>query len=100
MEHPIVSRRTYFVIYLILLALVAVTVGVAFIDLGDVINTSLALTVASIKAALVLLYFMHVRHSDTLVRLFAIGGLVWLIILIGLTLTDYLTRTGLFFINP
>jgi hypothetical protein len=34
------------------------------------------------------------------VRLFAISGLVWLIILIGLTLTDYLTRTGLFFINP
>lgn len=100
MEHPIVPRRTYFLIYLILLILAAATVGVAFIDLGNVINTVLAMTIASIKAALVILFFMHVRYSGPLVRLFAVAGLVWLIILIGLTFTDYLSRTGLFFLNP
>jgi cytochrome c oxidase subunit IV len=100
MEHPIVPPKTYFLVYVILLVLAAATVGVAFIDLGDVINTTLAMTIASVKAGLVLLYFMHVRYSDTLVRLFAIAGLVWLIILFGLTLTDYLSRTGLFFLNP
>jgi cytochrome c oxidase subunit IV len=100
MEHPIVPVRTYILIYLILLVLAAATVGVAFIDLGDVINTVLAMSIASLKAVLVILFFMHVRYSDTLVRLFAIAGLVWLLILIGLTFTDYLTRTGLFFLNP
>jgi cytochrome c oxidase subunit IV len=100
MEHSIESRRTYFLIYIILLILAGATVGVAFIDLGNVINTVLAMAIASLKAGLVLLFFMHVRHSDSLVRIFAIAGLVWLIILFGLTLTDYLTRTGLFFLNP
>jgi cytochrome c oxidase subunit IV len=99
MEHPIISRKTYLLIYAALLALLGATLAVAYIPLAG-LNTLLAVVVASIKAVLVILYFMHVRHSSTLTRLFVIAGFVWLLILIGLTFSDYLTRTGLFFLLP
>jgi cytochrome c oxidase subunit IV len=99
MEHPIISRKTYLLIYAALLALLGATLAVAYIPLAG-LNTLLAVVVASIKAVLVILYFMHVRHSSTLTRLFVIAGFVWLFILIGLTFSDYLTRTGLFFLLP
>ena len=100
MEHPIVSVKTYVLVYLALLALLAATLAVAFIELGSVINTVLAVAIASVKALLVVLYFMHVRYSSQLARLFVAAGFVWLVILIGLTLTDYLSRTGGFFLFP
>jgi cytochrome c oxidase subunit 4 len=48
-----------------------------------------------VKAVLILLYFMHVRFSSKLVWIFAVAGFVWLAILIGLTLNDYITRSWL-----
>jgi cytochrome c oxidase subunit IV len=96
MEHPIVPAKTYLLVYLALIVLLVVTLAVAFIEMGG-LNTILAVAVASIKALLVILYFMHVRYSTALTRLFIIAGFIWLLILIGLTLTDYFTRAGLFF---
>jgi cytochrome c oxidase subunit IV len=98
MEHPIVPAKTYIFIYLILLLLLGATLFVAYIELAG-LNIILAVIVASTKALLVILYFMHVRHSTTLTRVFVGAGFLWLVILVGLTLTDYLTRAGLFF-NP
>ncbi len=91
MENQITPVRTYVFIWLALLLLLALTVGAYLLNLGA-LSTPVAVTIAVAKAALVALFFMNLRRSDTLVRVFAIGGIFWLAILLGLTLTDYLTR--------
>jgi len=93
MENEITPVRTYFLVYVALLALLAATVALAYINLG-IWNLVIAISIAIAKALLVLLYFMHVRHSKQLVKVFAIAGFLWLLILIGLTLTDYISRVG------
>ena len=89
-EH-VPSRKIYFAVFAALLALTFATVLVAKIDLG-VMNDVVALGIAVTKALLVLLFFMHVRYSTRLTALTAIGGFLWLAILIGITLTDYAGR--------
>ena len=69
----------------------AITVGVAYIDLGP-INTIAAIVIACFKAMIVVLYFMHVKFGTRLVKLTVIAGLYWMGILLTLTLSDYLTR--------
>jgi len=56
-------------------------------------GSAIAISIALVKAALVVLYFMHVRVSTRLTKLFAVMGLLWLAILFSLTLNDYLTRS-------
>jgi cytochrome c oxidase subunit 4 len=92
MNH-ITPRRTYFFVFLALLILLGATIAIAFVDLGW-LNSILAVAIAAVKAVLVILFFMHVRESDQLTRVFVIAGFVWLAILVGLALTDYLTRLG------
>jgi cytochrome c oxidase subunit IV len=77
----------------LLMLLLIVTVVVAEFDLGT-FNLPIALTIATAKAALILLFFMHVRDSKPLIWLFAGAGFFWLAILITLTLSDYLTRSS------
>ena len=89
----ITPRRTYFFVFLALLAMLAGTIALSFFDLG-MWNTVGAVVIAIAKAVLVILFFMHVRHSSQLTRIFVIAGFIWLAILIGLTLSDYLTRLG------
>jgi cytochrome c oxidase subunit 4 len=84
----------YVGVFLALLALTALTVAVSRIDLGPM-NTVAALAIAGLKATLVGLYFMHLRWSDRLVRTAALAGIFWLIILVTITLSDYLSRTWL-----
>ncbi len=91
MSQHIVPMRVYFVIFFSLLILTAVTVWVAFFDLGAV-NDAVALGIASTKAMLVILYFMHVRYSSKLTWIFAATGFLFLIILLAFTLSDVLTR--------
>jgi cytochrome c oxidase subunit 4 len=83
--------RTYLAVFLVLLILLAVTVIAAQFDVGRW-NLPAASAIATAKAALIVLYFMHVRYSSSLIWLFAAAGFVWLAILFGLTLNDYLTR--------
>jgi cytochrome c oxidase subunit 4 len=78
-------------VFAALIVFTLVTVWVANHDFG-VFNTPVALLIAMIKATLVVLYFMHVRWSPKLVWLTACAGLIWLAILIGMTMTDFLTR--------
>jgi cytochrome c oxidase subunit 4 len=87
-----ISIRSYLAVFVALLALTAMTTGVAFIDLGGIGNVAVALTIAVIKAALVALYFMHLRYSSRLTMVFAAAGIFWLGIMIALTLSDYLSR--------
>jgi cytochrome c oxidase subunit 4 len=91
MTEHITSVRTYLLVFIALMILTAVTVLVAFQDFGAW-NDVVALTIAVIKASLVVLFFMHIYHSTRLSKLVVVSGLVWLVILIGLTLSDYLSR--------
>ena len=81
----------YYGIFGALMVLTALTVGVAFINLG-MLNFPVALSIAILKATLVILFFMHVKYSSRLTKLVAGGAFFFLIILFGLTMTDYLSR--------
>ena len=87
----VVPLRIYFVIFASLMILTAATVTVAYLDLG-LLNTIVALSIAVIKAALVILYFMHVRYSPSLTKLVVAGSFLWLFILLSITMSDYLSR--------
>jgi cytochrome c oxidase subunit 4 len=78
----------YITIFLALMVLTAVTVGAAFVDLGQ-LNFSVAMLIAGFKATLVVWYFMHVKHSSNLTKLTVATGLFFLMILLGLFLVDY-----------
>jgi cytochrome c oxidase subunit 4 len=91
MAQHIVPRRLYYRIFAALMGLTLVTVGVAFVDLG-VLNTVIALTIAVVKALLVLLFFMHVRYSSRLTWVCVAAGVFWLALLLTLAMSDYLTR--------
>jgi len=94
-SQPVVSVRTYALVFLALLVLTGLTTAIAFLDLGGSINTMVALAIAVGKAWLVILYFMHVRYSDRLTWVFTAAGFFWLLILIGGTMDDVLTRPSL-----
>jgi cytochrome c oxidase subunit 4 len=81
----------YYAVFAALIIGTALTVGVAFIDLGAM-NNVLMLGIAMTKALLVVLFFMHVRWSTRLTWVVAASGFFWLLILFGLTMQDYLTR--------
>jgi cytochrome c oxidase subunit 4 len=87
----IVSRKMYFGIFGGLMLLTALTVGAAFVDLGA-LNTPIALTIAVVKALLVILFFMHVWYGTRLTAVVVSAGFFWLGIMIVLTLSDYLSR--------
>jgi cytochrome c oxidase subunit 4 len=94
MSEHVVSTRTYYAIFITLMVLTTVTVWVATLDLGR-LNIVAALAIAVIKATLVLLYFMHLRYSPRLTWLIVSVAFVWLLVLIGLTMSDELTRAWL-----
>ena len=75
-----------------LLVLLAITWAVAYVDLGPY-NLIFALAIAITKAMLIALFFMHIKGSSRLLHLAAIGGLLWLLIMLALTLSDYMTRS-------
>jgi cytochrome c oxidase subunit 4 len=89
-EH-VIPRRIYATILFALLILTGTTYWVATINLGP-LNVVIALTIATCKATLVVLFFMHARYSPRRTRVVILAGLFWLVILLGLTLSDYLTR--------
>src|SRR2546429_9807949 len=93
-EHPIDSVKTYALVLATLLGLTILTTVVAYVNL-EAFSVVVALGIACTKMTLVALFFMHVRHSTKLTKLVIVGGLLWLLILLFMTLTDFLTRTWL-----
>ena len=91
MSGHVAPKSMYYGVFGALIVGTALTVLVAFYDLG-VLNNIVMLLIASVKALLVILFFMHVRWSTRLTWVVAASGFVWLIILFGLTMTDYLSR--------
>ena len=92
MSEHIVSPKVYIVIFLSLMVLTAATVGAAYVNLGP-FNIVIALAIATLKASLVVLFFMHARYSPGRTHLVIICALFWLAIMLALTLSDYSTRT-------
>jgi cytochrome c oxidase subunit IV len=90
-RHHVDSVKTYAIVWISLLALTLTTSLVARVELGP-FNVVVALAIAVVKMLLVALFFMHIRHSGKLTRLVVLGGLLWMLILIGLTLADVVTR--------
>lgn len=90
-EHVVVSPRAYVGVFAFLLVFTGITVAVAFFDLG-VFNPVVAMTIAIIKAAAVVLIFMHVYYGPRLIWVVGGAALFWMGILFVLTLSDYLTR--------
>jgi cytochrome c oxidase subunit 4 len=86
--------RVFFGVFVVLLMLLTLTVVAARHDMGQW-NFPIAAAIASVKALLIVLYFMQVRHSVPLTRLVIVAGLLWLAILFALSLTDYWTRDWL-----
>jgi cytochrome c oxidase subunit 4 len=92
--HEVVSKKVYFSVFAALMFFTATTVGVTFFELGR-FNLIIALAIAFTKATLVVFFFMHVRQSSALTKLFVVAGLFWFAILIALTFSDYLSRDWL-----
>jgi cytochrome c oxidase subunit 4 len=90
-SHHVPSIRMCVSVFLSLLALTAITVLAANYDMGAA-NTPVALLIAVTKGSLVVLFFMGVRWNTPLTKTVAISGFVWLIIMFGITMGDYLTR--------
>jgi cytochrome c oxidase subunit 4 len=85
------SRAVLFRIAGALMLLLALTVGLSFVDLGR-FNLIAALAIATLKAVLVILFFMEVRYSGRATQLIAGAGLLWLALLIVGTMLDVITR--------
>ena len=93
-EHSqhIVSSGLYWLIWGILIICTVLTAWIATIDLGP-FNTVVALTIATFKASIVVLIFMHVKYtSEKMTRAILISAVFWLLLLLVLSLTDYSSR--------
>src|ERR1700692_2524484 len=91
MTSHVLPKRVYYTIFAILMFCTYLTVQIAFFDLG-VLNIVAALTIAVLKATLVVLFFMHVKYSTRLTGAVVLASVFWLGILLALTMSDYLTR--------
>jgi cytochrome c oxidase subunit 4 len=92
-SEPVTQPRTYYLVFVTLIGLTVLTVSASFIEMESHIAVGLAFGAA--KALLVVLFFMHLLHSQRMTWLVAGAGLFWLAIMLVLTLSDYLTRAWL-----
>ena len=92
--HHIIPRTTYFIVYAVLMVLLVLTVAVTYLHLG-VFGTLIGLSIAVVKALVIILYFMHARYSSRLTQIFAGAAFAALAIMIALTLNDYISRNWL-----
>lgn len=91
MSHPVVPVKNYVGVWAVLIALTISTVLIAKIDLGEW-NFVVAMTIAVIKGTLVVLFFMHVKGSSSMLKLFVAAGFFWMAILFTFVLSDYFSR--------
>jgi cytochrome c oxidase subunit IV len=90
-EEHIVSPKVYLIVGTVLLILTGTTAAVSYIDLG-VFNAVVAIAIACLKMTLVVLFFMHIKYSSKLTKLTVAAGFFTFIVLIMMTMTDYISR--------
>ena len=91
MSAHVLPKSTYYAIFMALMVLTAITVAVAFVNLGSM-NFPVAIAIAITKATLVVLFFMHVKYSSRMTKMVVGVAIFFLMIMLGLTMTDYMTR--------
>jgi cytochrome c oxidase subunit 4 len=94
-EHHIVSPKIYFAIFAALMICTILTIWAAEVDLNHIfsgMNIVVALTIATFKATLVVLFFMHGKYSSKRTQMVIICSVFWLAIMLFMTMSDYLTR--------
>jgi cytochrome c oxidase subunit 4 len=90
-EHVVTPVKTYVFVFLALLVGTLLTVLVSELDLGWA-NNIVAMTIAVIKALLVLYFFMELRHSTRMTAMTAVAGFFWLFLMISAIMMDYWSR--------
>ena len=90
----VIPGSIYVAIWAALMVLTGLTVFASFLELGDW-NIVLALGIATIKGTLVMLFFMHLYYSSKLTKITMVAAAFFLFLLLGLSMTDYLTRSWL-----
>ncbi len=90
-NNHVLPLSMYFGIFGTLMVLTVLTVGAAFVDLGNM-NIVVAIAIAIVKATLVILFFMHLKYSDRLNWIVVGAGLFWFVILLGMLMLDYSSR--------
>jgi caa(3)-type oxidase subunit IV len=78
--------------WLALVLLFAISLGSAYIPLGDG-NLALNLSIAAVMAVILIVFLMDLRSSQALIRVTAVAGLFWMALMFSLTFSDYLTRS-------
>jgi cytochrome c oxidase subunit IV len=91
MADHVAPKSLYYIVFAALLVGTGLTVLAAEVDLG-ILNNVVMLLIACTKATLVILFFMHVRWGTRLTWLVVASGFFWLIIMFGMTMTDYYSR--------
>jgi cytochrome c oxidase subunit 4 len=97
-EHHIVSPKLYLGIFAALMVCTALTVYAATVDLNQYfggLNVIIALAIATLKASLVVLFFMHGKYSPKRTQLIIICSVFWLAIMLFMTMSDYVSRSWL-----
>jgi cytochrome c oxidase subunit 4 len=91
MAEHIVPTKSYVAVWATLMVMTLITTLVGFVDLGR-FNAVVALVIATFKASVVVLFFMHAKYTPRLMRVVITAGLFWLALLLVFTEIDYLTR--------
>lgn len=90
-EHHIIPFKTYLTVLITLLVFTVITVAASRIDFGH-LNALIAMLIASFKAALVLLYFMHLKYDDKMYPTVFFVGIFFLFLFFAFSQLDILTR--------
>ena len=91
MRPPPVSVRKYAFVFGTLLLLALATTMIGLLNLGP-FNMIIAITIAVAKALLIAAFFMQALYEGKTVRIILAGGAVWFLIMLTLTLSDYMSR--------
>jgi cytochrome c oxidase subunit IV len=91
MSGHVAPKSLYYIVFIALIFGTGLTVAAAEVDLGA-LNNVVMIAIAGTKAVLVILFFMHVRWGTRLTWVVAGSGFFWLLILFGITMTDYMSR--------
>jgi cytochrome c oxidase subunit 4 len=89
--HHIVTPVTYTIVFVTLLIFTALTLVAAYLDLG-IFNPVVALGIATIKAVIVILFFMHVKYQSNLIKMTVAAGFFTFFALMTMTMSDYISR--------
>ena len=89
----IVPLPIYLAVWIALMVLLVATVAAARMHLGFVGNWAVLLLIATVKTVLVAMFFMHVKYAPRIIWVTLAAAILWVMILFGLTLGDYYTRS-------